>query len=755
MPDEFLSAHVDTLQAIIDHSDDGIVVVDERGFVIEWNHKLATITGIPRSAALGRAIWDLQLQSAPPGKNTPANLAAIKHQTLRMLSSGEVPHGNTFFEQIIQRSDGALRLIQSLPVPVPTERGYLLVSTVRDVTDWRRLEDELRRSEARYRMLFEQANDAIMLENEADEIIDANQRAAELTGYTREELLRLHVSDLQAPEVRGQSGRVVADELARHAGQPFESIDLRHDGSRVPIEITETRLSGLDDGLVLTIIRDITERKRVEQALRENEERFRLAFQAAAIGKALVATNGRFLRVNSALCQMLAYTEEELLARTFNAVTYPADVSIGQDYFRRILAGELDSASFEKRYVRRDGTPIWVIVSSSLIRDAQGQPSHFISEMQDISERKRAELALRDSEEKYRQLFELESDAIFLVDNVTGQIFEANSAATALYGCTHDELLNLHNTDLSAEPERTRQAMAEQHQLIPTRWHRRRDGSIFPVEITARHLVWHDRPVHIAAIRDITARQRAEQALQDRNRDLADLNAELQTRNEDLDAFAHTVAHDLKNPLHLVVGFAETLVEADETLTLAEQTGALRNIARNARKMNNIIDELLLLAEVRKTQMVPRPLDLARILADAQQRLTDMIDDSQAEISVPATWPVVMGYAPWVEEVWVNYLSNALKYGGQPPRVKLGAELLLDGMVRLWVRDNGLGLSPEEQARLFTPFARLDQVRARGHGLGLSIVRRIVEKMGGQVGVVSVGLPETGSLFYFTLPPID
>jgi two-component system sensor histidine kinase/response regulator len=115
-------------------------------------------------------------------------------------------------------------------------------------------------------------------------------------------------------------------------------------------------------------------------------------------------------------------------------------------------------------------------------------------------------------------------------------------------------------------------------------------------------------------------------------------------------------------------------------------------------------------------------------------------------------WPVALGYAPWVEEVWINYLSNAFRYGGRPPRLELGAEAQPDGRVRFWVRDNGAGLTPEDQARLFTPFTRLDQVQVKGHGLGLSIVRRIVEKLGGQVGVESqIG---QGSTFSFTLPGV-
>jgi two-component system sensor histidine kinase/response regulator len=169
---------------------------------------------------------------------------------------------------------------------------------------------------------------------------------------------------------------------------------------------------------------------------------------------------------------------------------------------------------------------------------------------------------------------------------------------------------------------------------------------------------------------------------------------------------------------------------------------------------------------VRRTEVVTEPLDMAGIVAEARLRLVHLIGDTQADIILQdaSAWPVARGYGPWVEEVWVNYLSNALKYGGQPPRVELGADPLSipltsggeEGrvMVRFWVRDNGQGVTPEDQARLFTPFTRLDQARAKGHGLGLSIVRRIVEKLGGQVGVESDGVPGQGSTFFFTLPGV-
>jgi signal transduction histidine kinase/DNA-binding response OmpR family regulator len=229
--------------------------------------------------------------------------------------------------------------------------------------------------------------------------------------------------------------------------------------------------------------------------------------------------------------------------------------------------------------------------------------------------------------------------------------------------------------------------------------------------------------------------------------------AELEARNEELDAFAHTAAHDLKGPLGYIVGFAKVLAQDYATMPEEQLSRYLHTIARSGSKMGDIVDALLLLASAHKLEDVElQPLEMADIVDEVLQRLAFMVDQYQAEIVLPEAWPSAMGYSPWVEEVWVNYVSNALKYGGQPPRVELGATTQADGTLRFWVRDNGAGLTLEEQARLFTPFTRFDQIRAKGHGLGLSIVRRIVEKLGGEVGIESeVG---QGSTFSFTLPGI-
>lgn len=233
---------------------------------------------------------------------------------------------------------------------------------------------------------------------------------------------------------------------------------------------------------------------------------------------------------------------------------------------------------------------------------------------------------------------------------------------------------------------------------------------------------------------------------------LRELQQQLEAQNQELEAYAHTVAHDLKNPVNLQVGFANLLLTED--LSEEEQQTALQSISTGAQKMVRIIDELLLLASASHIKNITiNTLGMGTIVDLAQERLIQHLEEEQVEIILPEKWPEAVGYAPWVEEIWVNYISNAIKYGGNPPFIELGADIQPDGMIRFWVKDNGKGLTAEEMARLFTQFSRLDQTRSKGHGLGLSIVKRIIERLNGQVDVESS--PGQGSIFSFTLPAAD
>jgi two-component system sensor histidine kinase/response regulator len=243
--------------------------------------------------------------------------------------------------------------------------------------------------------------------------------------------------------------------------------------------------------------------------------------------------------------------------------------------------------------------------------------------------------------------------------------------------------------------------------------------------------------------------QDARRNLQLSQEQLCEQIADLQAHNLELEAYAHTVAHNLKNPLAVLVVTSDLITDVPD-LTRKELREYLQQIRSIAYEMNSIIDSLLLFSQARQMEVEAEPVDMASVVANIRKRMSHMIKAYRARISFPKSWPTAIGYAPWVEEVWANYLSNALKYGGEHPLIELGATSMADGMIRFWIHDQGPGIPPEAQARLFMPFTQLGRDHEGGHGLGLAIVLQIVEKLGGKVGIESeMG---KGSLFFFTLP---
>jgi two-component system sensor histidine kinase/response regulator len=267
------------------------------------------------------------------------------------------------------------------------------------------------------------------------------------------------------------------------------------------------------------------------------------------------------------------------------------------------------------------------------------------------------------------------------------------------------------------------------------------------------------KPIHkeevLARINAHVSLRRLQKELEERNQLLERKHRELEERNEELDAFSHMVAHDLRNALVRVVGFADLLLERAEVHYGHrgwddETRDDLERIQDSALQMQEVIDSLLLLAGISRKQVTIEPVDMGGVVDRVLRHLDGRITESEATVHVAGSWPRVAGYRPWIERVWHNYVENGIKYGGRPPVLELGADPEAGGMVRFWVRDNGPGISDADRETVFRPFTRLHQDRAEGHGLGLSIVQRIVKALGGEVGVRR--LPAGGSEFFFTLP---
>ena len=481
-----------------------------------------------------------------------------------------------------------------------------------------------------------------------------------------------------------------------------------------------------------------------------------------SIGDAVIATDteGKIKLMNPAAEVLTGWTRQDALVRdvmeVFQITHEDTGLPVESPGKKALREGVVTSLAHHTLLTVQGGTGIPVTGSAAPIRDSRGNVTGVVWVLHDNTEHQQAQQALQETfikveraKREWESAVDALPDLVCLVDD-QGRLIRANRTVEAwnlgrlvevngrgLHELVHPKCANptcYLDLLLKRVVEKAIQQPTQQEAFDPV-LKRHILVSVCPVLHRNGEAGW----AAVVVMQDITVRKHAEE--------------EQSKLIEELDAFAHTVAHDLRNPVGLIIGFAE-LEQSYDVTSLDDLQHALGVIMRIGHKMNNIIDELLLLAGVRKTEVKTMPLDMARIVAEAQQRLVDLFREYQAEIILPdvSAWPAALGYAPWVEEVWVNYLSNALKYGGRPPRLELGGDVQPDGMVRFWVHDNGPGLTREEQVRLFTPFTRLAQARITGHGLGLSIVRRIVEKLGGQVGVESSGVSDQGSMFYFTLP---
>jgi signal transduction histidine kinase len=270
-------------------------------------------------------------------------------------------------------------------------------------------------------------------------------------------------------------------------------------------------------------------------------------------------------------------------------------------------------------------------------------------------------------------------------------------------------------------------------------------------ELLARKKIEDELREHKDHLEDIVVQRTL--ALEAKTAQLEKQTQALESQNRELDAYAHSVAHDLKTPLTTLIGMSSLLNSGAIAFSPEQSRNSIAIIHRTATKMSAIIDALLLLASVRRADnLSPEIINPRKIAEEAQARLAELAERHGSHISFTGTWRPALGYEPWIEEVWVNYLSNAIKYGGTPAWIEIGCEPIDEHHNKYWVRDRGAGIAASKRAELFVQFSRLDPHVSDGHGLGLSIVKRIIQRLHGKVGYEEA--PGGGSCFWFTLPAI-
>ena len=373
--------------------------------------------------------------------------------------------------------------------------------------------------------------DAVLLTAPDGQILEANEEACRIFGYTQEELRKIGREDtVDKSDPRLANGL----EERRRKGKFRGELNLiRKDGTKFPAEISSAIFNDKEGNLRTSmIIRDVTERKRAEEALIKSELRFRNCFDLPLIGFAITSTEKRWIEVNDRICSILGYSQDEIVQRTWSELTHPDDLAADIEQFNLILSGQIEKYSMDKRFIRKDGQVVWTSISVGCVRKPDGRVDYIIGLMEDITERKQNEEALRESEERYRKQFEEAIDAIFLADLGTGMLVDCNIAASKLVEREKSEIIGKHQSflhpagDIKDGCSKTFKShmTGESSELLEDRVITK-SRQIKDVAIRASKITIEGKEVMQGIFRDITKRKQAEKALKVREKEL-EINTE-------------------------------------------------------------------------------------------------------------------------------------------------------------------------------------------------------------------------------------
>jgi len=603
----------------------------------------------------------------------------------------------------------------------------------------------LEESEQRYRTIMEQAAEAVFIHDKAGRILDVNRKACRNLGYSREELLARSIEDIDPEAIRSEK-HALWDKVLAGEQFTFQSSQIRKDGSAISVEVALGSVH-LPSGLaVLGIVRDITARKREEDALRKSEARFRSYFDLPLHGIAITSLDKGWLEVNDRLCSIMGYSRDEILHMTWVEMTHPDDLAPDLEQFNRVLSGEIEQYTMDKRFIRKDGSIVWTSLGVGCVRAPGGSVEYIVALLVDITERKQAEQAVRDSEERFKAIanFTVDWESWFGPD---GTYLWVNPAVESFTGYTAQEIMAMPDfiSTVIADEDRALFSARFQEALAGSRGENN-EFRYLHKNGAKRWLGVSWQPIFDANGAPLGTRASCRE-ISERKR----IQEKILKKNAEMERFSYAVSHDLKSPLvtiqtflgHLVVDFA-----GGNKDKIAQD---LAFITSAAKKMSALLDELLKFSKVGRVTNPSVETPLQEIAREALDLVAGRIDKRGVRVQVAQDPVVLCGDRVRLVEVFQNLVDNAVKFmSGQPePLVEIGAETK-DGESVCFVSDNGMGIDPRHRDKLFGLFEKLNPEMA-GTGLGLAMVKRIVEVHGGRIWVESEGIGR-GACFWFTLP---
>src|SRR6266852_8205153 len=753
LADEETKRQKELLQLILESIADGVVVADSNGKFLIFNAAAEQILGIGATEATPDK-WSDQY-----GVYLPDTVTQYPPDQLPLVLAirGENVDAVELFIRNPQVPEGRLLSINGRPLKRAdgTLQGGVVV--YHDMTERKRTEEALRRSEQRYHLLFDSNPHPVWVYDlKTLAILDVNHSAVRNYGYSREEFLSLTIKDIRPPE----DVPALLESAAKASPETETSGAWRHrkkDGTLIDVEITSHPLVYQGRDARLVVATDITMRKRAEEALQTSEEKFRSVVQTAHDAIVSADSHGNITDFNRGAEVIFGYSSQEAIGKPLAVLMPDRFKELHQRGFKRYLeTGEAHviGKTVELAAKRKDGTEFPVELSLSSWKARAGL--FFTAVMSDITDRKRAEEVLRQSEERFRLLVSEVTDYAILMLDPEGRIASWNAGAERIKGYKAREIIGQHfsrfypTEDVErGKPAHELKVAGEQGRFEDEGWRVRKDGSRFwaNVVITAMRDGTGRLRGFAKVTRDITEHKRTQELL-------VQAQEEAVRASKFKDQFLSTMSHELRTPLNAVLGFSDLLADERYGLLNDRQRRYVGHINTGGKHLLKLISDILDLSRIEagRMELTREDVAVAAAFAEVISALYPLAEKkSQALLQEVEPNLHVHADAMRFKQVLTNLVGNAIKFTPEGGRIKLVARQV-DDQVRIEVRDNGPGIAPEEQQRIFEAFFRLAQTgNAReGTGLGLAITARLVELHGGKLEIESK--PGDGTCFYFSLP---
>lgn len=729
-------------------------MLDPRGLVATWNKGAERITRYRAEEIIGK----------PLSVFYPEDDRCLAQRHLDTV----LRNGRTEIQGWRLRRDGTRFWADVVMTAVRNENGALqgFVKITRDATERKRAEEAVNGARARLSAVLESAMDGIVTVDERGTIVLFNKAAEAMFRSPASDAVGTQLDRFIADRFRAVlRGRIHALGTSSRSGPSADRISsmaaLRADGGEFPIEASLSRAVAEDRTLTTIMVRDLTELTRTRDALSATEERFRTLADHMAQLAWMADAEGRITWYNRRWYEYTGTTLEEMQERGWIRLVHSDHAS---RVAQRDERGRSEGTSWKDVFPLCDKhrNDRWFLFHALPVRDAAGRVTQWFATYTDVTQQRETEAALACSEERLRHVMDAAE-----IGNWDWYVRKGDlrwdERCVALFGLSSDRDLTydrflavLHPADRDRVDRAVRQALCHGTPYEAEYRTRRRDGSERWVLAIGRAQRDEQGPVRMSGIAlDITRRKEAEEALRRLTSELEDRvrerTADLEASNAALESFAHSVSHDLRAPLRTLQGFAQALMEDYAGSLPAEARDYARRISRGAQRMDGLITDLLAYNRLSRNALPIQTVSLRSVMREVEQQLDSVLRESGARLLVPEPLPCVAGHRATLLQVFSNLTANAVKFvaAGTPPVVRVTADRR-GGWATVRVEDNGIGIEPEHRERIFNVFERLHGSDIYpGTGMGLAIVKKGVERMGGQVGVDSA--PGKGSVFWVKL----